>query len=74
VKLGGFNAPTQDVSGACGSARNETITAWAQTIHQCCVDVACGLALLFGIGTNALLWGFWLSSPLWQPSFFAETK
>src|SRR5262245_61261035 len=30
VKLGGFNAPTQDVSGACGSARNETITAWAQ--------------------------------------------
>ena len=30
VKLGGFNEPTQDVSGACGSARNETITAWAQ--------------------------------------------
>src|SRR5262245_1467589 len=30
LKLGGFNAPTQDVSGACGSARNETITAWAQ--------------------------------------------
>ena len=30
MKLGGFNAPTQDVSGACGSARNETITAWAQ--------------------------------------------
>jgi hypothetical protein len=29
VKLGGFNAPTQDVSGAPGSARNETITAWA---------------------------------------------
>ena len=30
VKLGGFNVPTQDVSGACGSARNETTTAWAQ--------------------------------------------
>ena len=30
MKLGGFNAPTQDVSGACGSPRNETITAWAQ--------------------------------------------
>ena len=30
MKLGGFNAPTQDVSGACGSARNEAITAWAQ--------------------------------------------
>src|SRR5258708_38506677 len=30
VKLGGFNAPTQDVSAAPGSARNETITAWAQ--------------------------------------------
>jgi hypothetical protein len=29
VKLGGFNAPTQE-SGACGAARNETITAWAQ--------------------------------------------
>src|SRR6516225_1978217 len=30
VKLGGFSAPTQDVSGAAGSARNDTITAWAQ--------------------------------------------
>ena len=27
VKLGGFSAPTQDVSGAAGSARNDTITA-----------------------------------------------
>ena len=25
-----------------------------QTIHQCSVDVARGLALLFGIGTKAL--------------------
>jgi len=25
-----------------------------QTIHQCRVDVACGLALLFGIGTRPL--------------------
>src|SRR4029077_181476 len=30
VKAGGFSAPTQDVSGASGVARNETITAWAQ--------------------------------------------
>ena len=30
MKLAGFNSPTQDVSGASGSARNETITAWAQ--------------------------------------------
>jgi len=30
VKLGGLSAPTQDVSGASGAARNETITAWAQ--------------------------------------------
>ena len=30
MKLGGFNAPTQDVSGLPGSARNETITAWVQ--------------------------------------------
>ena len=30
VKLGGFSAPTQDVSGTSGSARNDTITAWAQ--------------------------------------------
>ena len=29
-----------------------------QTIHQCSVDVARGLALLFGIGTKALVWGF----------------
>jgi hypothetical protein len=30
VKLSGFKALTQDVSGACGSARNETTTARAQ--------------------------------------------
>jgi hypothetical protein len=30
-----------------------------QTIHHCSVDVAHGLALLFGIGTKAL--------PLWDP-------
>ena len=29
-----------------------------QTIHHCSVDVAHGLALLFGIGTKALVWGF----------------
>ena len=29
VKLGGFSAPTQDVSGALGSARNDTMTVWA---------------------------------------------
>ena len=26
--------------------------------HRCSVDVARGLALLFGIGTRALVWGF----------------
>ncbi len=30
VKLGGFTALTQDVSGAAGSARNDTTTAGAQ--------------------------------------------
>jgi hypothetical protein len=29
-----------------------------QTIHHYSVDVARGLALLFGIGTTALVWGF----------------
>jgi hypothetical protein len=29
-----------------------------QTIHRCNVDVARGLVLLFGIGTKALVWGF----------------
>jgi hypothetical protein len=29
-----------------------------QTIHHCSVDVSHGLALLFGIGTKALVWGF----------------
>jgi hypothetical protein len=29
-----------------------------QTIHHCAVDVARRLALLFGIGTQALVWGF----------------
>ena len=29
-----------------------------QTIHHYSVDVAHGLVLLFGIGTKALVWGF----------------
>ena len=29
-----------------------------QAIHRCNVDVTHGLALLFGIGTKALVWGF----------------
>jgi hypothetical protein len=29
-----------------------------QTIHRYSVDVAHGLVLLFGIGTKALVWGF----------------
>ena len=29
-----------------------------QTIHHDSVDVAHGLVLLFGIGTRALVWGF----------------
>src|SRR5262249_31081516 len=28
VKMGGLNAPTQDVFGASGSAKNDTTTAW----------------------------------------------
>jgi hypothetical protein len=30
VKLGALNAPTQDVLGALGSAKNDTTTVWAQ--------------------------------------------
>jgi hypothetical protein len=30
VKLGGLNAPTQDVLGAPGSAKKATMTVWAQ--------------------------------------------
>jgi hypothetical protein len=29
-----------------------------QAIHHSSVDVAHGLALLFGLGTKALVWGF----------------
>jgi hypothetical protein len=29
-----------------------------QTLHHSSVDVARGIALLFGIGTKALVWGF----------------
>ena len=29
-----------------------------QTVHRCSVDVTHGLVLLFGIGTRALVWGF----------------
>ena len=36
-----------------------------QTIHGCSVDVARGLALLYGIGTSALVWGF-LSQGGWR--------
>src|SRR5450759_106329 len=32
-----------------------------QTIHHCSVDVAHGLALLFELGTKALVWGFFFS-------------
>src|SRR6516162_7368324 len=36
-----------------------------QTIHQCCVDVAHGRALLFGIGTKALpSWGSRTRGPI----------
>jgi len=38
-----------------------------QTIHHCGVDVAHGLVLLFGIGTKALVWGFFS-----QEVFYAE--
>ena len=40
-----------------------------QTIHHCSVDVAHGLALLFGIGTKALVWGF-LSQEVGPEVFF----
>ena len=29
-----------------------------QTVRRCSVDVTHGLVLLFGIGTKALVWGF----------------
>ena len=29
VKVGGFNVPTQDVSGVLGSVRNDVMTVWA---------------------------------------------
>src|ERR1700674_4578057 len=40
-----------------------------QTIHQCDVDVARGLVLLFGIGTKALVWGFFVKE-IWQGAAF----
>jgi hypothetical protein len=44
-----------------------------QTIHLCGVDVARGLVLLFGIGTWALVWGFFCQGDVaGRPFFFAS--
>jgi hypothetical protein len=40
-----------------------------QAIHRCSVDVSHGLALLFGIGTKALVWGFFVKE-IWQGAAF----
>jgi hypothetical protein len=51
-----------------------------QTIHHYSVDVAHGLALLFGIGTKALVWDFFSQEvqAWWRiffpSSFFADLK
>ena len=45
--------------GRLGSSTFKPSTTTFQTIHYCSVDVAHGLALLFGIGTRAL--------PSWDP-------
>src|ERR1700731_4067055 len=51
-----------------------------QTIHHCSVDVAHGLALLFGIGTKALVWDFFSQEVqawwriFFSSSFFADLK
>ena len=45
--------PLRDRSDVCFSNRPVWVKRF-QTIHQCCVDVAHGRALLFGIGTKAL--------------------
>src|ERR1700687_1615891 len=42
-----------------------------QTNHHCNVDVAHGLALLFGIGTRALVWGFFVKE-IWQGALFSS--
>ena len=52
---------TLDVTGGSFMFAFSNRPVWVkrfQTIHQCCVDVAHGRALLFGIGTKALpSWG-----------------
>ena len=47
-----------------------------QTIHHHSVDVARGLALLFGIGTETLVWGFFSQESLRQgsASFFSPVS
>ena len=44
--------------GRLGSSAFKPSATTFQTIHYCSVDVAHGLVLLFGIGTKALVWGF----------------
>ena|SRR3984893_8225880 len=51
-----------------------------QTIHRSSVDVARGLALLFGIGSKALVWDFFSQEVqawwriFFSSSFFADLK
>ena len=53
AKLGGFSSPTQDVSGAVGSARNDTTTAWAQGDEG---ETKCpmpGMLMIVALGSTA---------------------
>jgi hypothetical protein len=53
--------PKADKDGGGHNVRFSNRPVWVkrfQTIHCFSVDVAHGLVLLFGIGTKALVWGF----------------
>ena len=54
LSLSGPNAKCRNVRFSNRSVRVKRF----QTIHDCGVDIARGLVLLFGIGTKALVWGF----------------
>ena len=55
---GGKTSPISAVDVARAVAVILDDPAHFQAIHRCNVDVTHGLALLFGIGTKALVWGF----------------
>ena len=56
--VGSFSTDRRRLRDARFSNRPFGVKRFQTIHHHCSVDVTHGLVLLFGIGTNALVWGF----------------